>query len=249
MILGYPFSVDFYKLTLREERKMKILGINASPRSSNSQTLKLVRAVLNGARSKGARTELVDICKLNIEFCNACGICYKKGKCVKKDDFQPLYKKMLDADGLVMGSPNYFRSITGQMKTMIDRMADAVHCQLLTGKYTVNVATSGGTGQYEQVTDYLNEIMLNFGSFITGSIGVSVRQGPKAFENAERRAFHLGEDLTEDVSAKRSYTKQRRIMKENRMYFQHLVKMHQDDWTHEYKYWSRIDGRQGAERL
>jgi multimeric flavodoxin WrbA len=156
---------------------------------------------------------------------------------------------MLDADGLVMGSPNYFRSITGQMKTMIDRMADAVHCQLLTGKYTVNVATSGGTGQYEQVTDYLNEIMLNFGSFITGSIGVSVRQGPKAFENAERRAFHLGEDLTEDVSAKRSYTKQRRIMKENRMYFQHLVKMHQDDWTHEYKYWSRIDGRQGAERL
>jgi multimeric flavodoxin WrbA len=105
---------------------------------------------------------------LNIEFCNACGICYKKGKCVKKDDFQPLYKKMLDADGLVMGSPNYFRSITAQMKTMIDRMADAVHCQLLTGKYTVNVATSGGTGQYEQVTDYLNEIMLNFGSFITG---------------------------------------------------------------------------------
>jgi multimeric flavodoxin WrbA len=87
MILGYPFSVDFYKLTLREERKMKILGINASPRSSNSQTLKLVRAVLNGARSKGARTELVDICKLNIEFCNACGICYKKGKRVKKDDF------------------------------------------------------------------------------------------------------------------------------------------------------------------
>jgi multimeric flavodoxin WrbA len=228
---------------------VKILGINASPRSSSSQTLKLVRAVLNGARSKGARTELVDICKLNIEFCNACGICYKKGKCIKKDDFQALYKKMMDADGLVMGSPNYFRSITAQMKTMIDRMADAIHCQLLTGKYTVNVATSGGTGQYKQVTDYLNEIMLNFGSFITGSIGVSVRQGPKAFENAERKAFRLGEDLTEDIGATRNYIKQRRIMKENRMYFQHLVKMHKDDWTHEYKYWNTIDGSQGAKKL
>ncbi len=222
---------------------MMILGINASPRSSRSQTLKLVKAVLNGARSKGASTELVDICKLNIEFCNACGICHKKGKCVKKDDFQAFYEKILDADGLVMGSPNYFRSITAQMKTMIDRMADAIHCQLLTGKYTVNIATSGGTGQYKQVTDYLNEIMLNFGSFITGSLGVSVKQGPKAFENAERRAFQLGVDLTEDIRINRNYKKQGRIMKENRVYFQNLVNMNKSDWTYEYKYWNRIDGR------
>lgn len=228
---------------------MKILGINASPRSSNSQTLKLVRAVLNGARSKGARTELVDICKLNIEFCNACGICHKRGKCMKKDDFQALYKKIMDADGLVMGSPNYFRSITAQMKTVIDRMSDAVHCQLLIGKYTANVATSGGTGQYKQVTEYLNKIMLNFGSFITGSTGVSIRQGSKAFENAEKRAFQLGEDLTEDISLKKNYPKQSNIMKENMTYFQRLVKMHKDDWSHEYKYWNSIDGKQGTERL
>jgi multimeric flavodoxin WrbA len=217
---------------------MKILGINASPRSSNSQTLKLVQSVLNGARDQGAETRLVDICKLKIEFCNACGICYKKGKCPKNDDFQDLYKKILDADGLVVGSPNYFRSITAQMKTMIDRMADAVHCQLLIGKYTVNVATSGGAGQYKQVTDYLYEIMLNFGSFITGSIGVSVRQGSKAFENAERRAFWLGEKLAEDIALKRNYTKQRQIIVRNKIYFQNLVRMHKGEWIHEYRYWN-----------
>ena len=219
---------------------MKILSISASPRSSNSQTLKLVEAVLNGARSKGARTELAVICTLNIEFCNACGVCHSKGRCVKKDDFQNLYRKILAADGLVMGSPNYFRSVTAQMKTMIDRMADAVHCQLLTGKYTVNVATSGGTGQYRQVTGYLNRIMLNFGSFITGSTGVSMRQGPKAFENAERRAFRLGKDLADDIGAKRIYQGQGRIMEENRAYFRDLVTMYKDEWTHEYKYWQRM---------
>jgi multimeric flavodoxin WrbA len=238
-----PISVEFLKLTLQEERKMKILGINASPRSSNSRTIKLVKAVLNGAKSKGARTELVDICKLNIKFCNACGICHKEGKCVKKDDFQFLYEKVLETDGLVMGSPNYFRSVTAQMKTVIDRMADAIHCQLLIGKYTVNVATSGGAGQYKEVTEYLNKIMLNFGSFVTGSTGVSIRQGPKAFENAEKRAFQLGENLTEDISVKKNYPNQRRIMKENRTYFQSLVKMHKDDWSHEFEYWNRIDGR------
>ena len=168
---------------------MKILGISASPRSSNSETLKLVEAVLDGARSKGARTELAVICTLNIEFCNACGVCHNKGKCVKKDDFPALYRKILAADGLVMGSPNYFRSVTAQMKTMIDRMAEAVHCQLLTGKYTVNVATSGGTGQYRQVTDYLNRIMLNFGSFITGSTGVSMRQGSPGLRECREEGF------------------------------------------------------------
>jgi multimeric flavodoxin WrbA len=220
---------------------MKILGINASPRSSKSQTLKLVESVLAGAKSKGARAELVDICKLNIEFCNACGICHKKGKCVKKDDFQALYEKIMDADGLVMSSPNYFRSITAQLKTMIDRMADAIHCQLLTGKYTVNVSTSGGSGQYKQVTQYLNRTMLNFGSFVTGSTGVSMRDGSQAFENAEKIAFQLGEKLTEDIRVQKNYPNQRRIMKENRRYFQDLIEMYKDDWVHEYKYWNTID--------
>ncbi len=222
---------------------MKILGINASPRGSNSQTMKLVEAVLNGARFNGARTELVDICKLKIEFCTACGICHKKGKCVKKDDFQFLYEKVLTTDGLVIGSPNYCRSITAQMKTVIDRMADAIHCQLLIGKYTVNVATSGGTGQYRQVTEYLNRIMLNFGSFVTGSTGVSIRQGSKAFENAEKRAFQLGENLTEDISAKKNYPVQRKIMNQNKTYFKNLVKMHKDDWSYEYDYWNKMDRR------
>jgi len=226
---------------------MKILGINASPRNSNSQTLKLVMAVLNGAESKGAKTELWDICKLNIEFCNACRICHKTGRCLKRDDFQALYGKIMDAGGLVMGSPNYFRSVTAQMKTMIDRMAYAIHCQLLTDKYTVNVATSGGIGHHKQVTDYLNEAMLNFGSFVTGSVGVSVRQGPKAFEEAKRRAFRLGEKLAEDIRYKKNYTGQRKIMKENRIYFQRLVRMHRHDWSHEFHYWNRINRGEGAE--
>jgi len=219
---------------------MKVLGVNASPRRSNSQTLKLVKAVLNGAKAAGAEVELVDLCKLQIEYCNACGVCHKRGKCVKKDAFAVLYRKMLAADGLVMGSPNYFRSVTAQMKTLIDRMADAIHCQLLTGKYTVNVATSGGLDQDRQVTDYLNDVMLGFGSFITGSVGTSVRLGPKALENAEKKAFRLGEKLAGDIQAGKVYRKQQKTKEKNREYFQSLVKMYKDEWTHEYQYWSGI---------
>ena len=82
---------------------MKILGICASPRGAKSTTLKLVEKALEGAKAAGAEVELVDVCKLDIEYCNACGICHKNGKCCKKDDFQALYRKILAADGLVMG--------------------------------------------------------------------------------------------------------------------------------------------------
>jgi multimeric flavodoxin WrbA len=176
-----------------------------------------------------------------MEYCNACGICYETGKCVKKDDLHTLYKKILSADGLVMGSPNYFHSITAQMKTMIDRMADAVHCQLLTGKYTVNIATSGGAGQYKQVIDYLNEIMLNFGSFITGNAGVSSRQGIKALANAGTKAFSLGETLADNIREKKNYVKQSKRFRDNRKYFQDLVKLNKNVWIHEYEYWDRLN--------
>ena len=218
---------------------MKVLGINASPKGSKSQTLKLVKAVLNGAKSKGSEVELVDLCKLKIVYCNACGICYKKGKCSKKDDFQTLYRKILSADGLVLGSPNYFKSVTAQMKTMIDRMADAIHCQLLIGKYSVTVTTAGALDQDRLVTEYLNEIMVNFGSYVTGSVGVSMRLGPKALEKAEKKAFALGETLADDIKVGKVYKKQRKVFKKNRKYFQDLVKMYKDEWTHEYDYWNK----------
>lgn len=220
---------------------MKILGINASPRGSLSQTRKLVKAVLDGAASKGAKVELVDLCKLKMQYCNACTVCYATGKCVKKDDLQAVYKKILAADGLVMGSPNYFHTVNAQMKTLLDRMADTVHCQLLTGKYTVNVATAGGPGHEQQVLDYLNDIMLNFGSFITGSAGASASHGIKAFANAGAKAFRLGETLVDDIGKKKKYAKQAKSMSERRKYFQELVRRNKDLWTHEYKYWDKLN--------
>ena len=218
---------------------MKILGINASPKGSKSQTLRLVTAALNGAESMGCEVELVDLCKLKIEYCNACGVCHKKGKCYRKDDFQALYRKMLAADGLVMGSPNYFLSVTAQMKTLIDRMAYAVHCQLFAGKYTVNVATSGGVGRDRQVTKYLDTLMLTFGSFITGSTGVSVRLGPGAMAAAERKSFRLGKKLAGDIRAKRVYTKQDNIHRQTGEYFRQLVTINKSEWVHEYEFWRR----------
>lgn len=49
--------------------------------------------------------------------------------------FPIFYEKMMSADGIVQGSPVCIFSVTAQLKTIIDRLADAIHCQVFTGKY------------------------------------------------------------------------------------------------------------------
>ncbi len=220
---------------------MKILGICSSPRGSKSTTLKLVQAALDEAEKSGAAIEMIDVCKLDIKYCNACQACFKTGKCVHKDDFQGLYEKILAADGLVIGSPNYFHTVTAQLKTLIDRMADAVHCQLLTGKYCCNLATGGSN--YDQVTGYLDRLMVTFGAFVTGSAGVEMSKGPVALEEGERTARDLGRALVDDIHTKREYVEQRKVQEGNRSHFKELVRMNKDNWEHEYEHWNSINWR------
>ena len=220
---------------------MKVLGICASPRGARSTTLRLVGAALEGAGENGAQVELVDLCQLDIKYCNACQTCFKTGKCVHKDDFQGLYEKILAADGLVWGSPNYFHTVTAQLKAIIDRMADAVHCQLLAGKYCGSLATGGSN--YDEVTSYLDSLMVNFGAFVTGSAGVEMGKGPGALEEGERKARDLGRALAEDIRTKRDYVEQRRVQEGIRSYFKELVRLNKDDWEHEYEHWNSINWR------
>lgn len=222
----------------RDVIELKILGINASPRGSQSQTLRLVQAVLDGARDSGAETELVDICKLDIEYCNACGTCFVRGECIYDDDFADLYRKILDCDGLVLGSPNYFHTVTAQMKTMLDRMADTIHCQLLTGKYGCSVATAGSPASGE-VTDYLNRVLMGFGANVVGQVGASPRP-PGQMEAAEKEAFALGEQLVEAIQTGKVYPDQEAVHQERREYFRALVEMNKDIWTHEYEHWKSM---------
>ena len=118
---------------------MKVLGLIASPRGKESNTLRLVNAVLEGAKEEGAETELLDLYQQRIEFCNACGTCYATGECTLLDDFPDICNRIMDADGIVLGAPNYIDSVPAKMKALFDRMADAIHCQMLTGKFGCSV--------------------------------------------------------------------------------------------------------------
>src|SRR5665647_515534 len=177
---------------------MKIIGINGSPKREKSQTRRLVMGVLEGARQTGANITFVDLCSLDIKYCTACGTCYAKGECIHDDDFPMLLQKMLDADGIVLGSPNYINSVTAQLKTIFDRMADSIHCQSFAGKYGCSVSTAGGS-MAEEVADYMNETMMHLGATTVGKVAVLVGPDPNAIVPAEMQAKELGRKLADAI--------------------------------------------------
>jgi multimeric flavodoxin WrbA len=218
---------------------MKIIGINASPKMEKSQTRRLVMGVLEGARQAGADVTFVDICNLEIKYCTACGTCYAKGECIHDDDFPVILEKMLDADGIVWGSPNYINSVTAQLKTLLDRMADSIHCQSFTGKYGCAVCTAGGS-MAEEVADYMNSIMLNLGATTVGKVAVHIGADPNAIVPAEKRAKDLGRNLADAIRTKWKDPAQQKIQAERREYFKRLVTFNKDLWKHEYDYWKDL---------
>lgn len=99
---------------------MKILGILGSPRIGGNSDVLLGQA-LAGAKEAGAAVERIVLDHKRIAGCKDCKKCNENGVCAVKDDMQEIQAKILDADAIIHSCPVYFWSMTGQMKTYLDR--------------------------------------------------------------------------------------------------------------------------------
>jgi arsenate reductase len=100
---------------------MLVLGLQGSPRKK-SNTHFLLSTFLENAERLGARTHMVDVCRMDIQPCKELVVCEKKGTCPIKDDMTPvLYPLMREAEVIVAASPVFFYNVTAQLKALIDR--------------------------------------------------------------------------------------------------------------------------------
>jgi len=99
---------------------MKILAIVGSPRRGGNSEL-LSRVALEEIRKQGLDTELVSLAGKTIKPCDACESCLRTGKCHVKDDFETIFRKMSEADGIILATPVFFGAATPQMASLISR--------------------------------------------------------------------------------------------------------------------------------
>ena len=97
-----------------------VLIISSSPRKGgNSETL--AASFAKGAEEAGHKVETVYLREKKYGFCKGCLACLKAGHCVIDDDAVEVAARMHDADVLVFATPVYYYSVSGQLKTMLDR--------------------------------------------------------------------------------------------------------------------------------
>ncbi len=100
---------------------LKVLGISGSLRE-NGNTEYLVSHALSLFNPNHFQTELLSLQHLTIKPCRGCYGCVTAKRCTQKDDdFEPVYRKMVECDGLILGSPVYFSSVHPQLMALLDR--------------------------------------------------------------------------------------------------------------------------------
>ena len=105
---------------------MNVMAFNGSPRKKWN-TATLLEKALQGAASRGASTELFHLYDLNFKGCISCFACKTKGgksygRCAVKDDLTPIFRKIEKAGAVILGSPIYFGSVSGEMRSFMERL-------------------------------------------------------------------------------------------------------------------------------
>ncbi|MBF0458341.1 MAG: flavodoxin family protein [Nitrospirae bacterium] len=105
---------------------MKVMAINGSPRKTWN-TATLLQKALEGAASCGAETELIHLYDMNFKGCVSCFACKtiggkSYGKCAVADDLTAVFSKIEQTDAIILGSPIYFGSVSGEMKSFMERL-------------------------------------------------------------------------------------------------------------------------------
>lgn len=216
---------------------MKIIGISASPRKSQSRTAQLVDALLEQVRSTGAEIEHIDLGRQKINYCLGCGQCHKLGHCVQKE-VKELTDKLLAADGFVLASPVYIYQVTAQLKTFIDHLGHFIHCQRFSGKYGAVIATSGGSGEVETI-DFMEWLLKRTGAMCVGKKGFTIpHEGLLAEDDP---IFHeirnLGDELVSSIKEKKIFAGQLKEQEDIRGYFRDVIMWRKEQWSWEYRYW------------
>lgn len=99
----------------------KVLIISTSLRSGSNSEI-LAKECEKGAKDAGHEVELVSLKEKNIKFCIGCFTCLSKGVCVLKDDVEEIMEKVKEAEVIVYATPIYYYEMSGQMKTLLDRL-------------------------------------------------------------------------------------------------------------------------------
>ena len=176
-----------------------VLVISTSLRKRSNSDI-LAQRLIDGARDAGHQVEQISLKGKEVKFCIGCLSCQKTQKCVLKDDAVWIAEKVKEADTLVFTTPIYYYEMSGQMKTLLDRLNPLYPSDYRFRKvYMLSVATEDETFVPEKAVSGLQGWVDCFekaelaGSLFCG--GVTDPGDASEKQKALEAAYQFGKDL------------------------------------------------------
>ena len=140
---------------------MKVVAFSGSARKDGNTAI-LIRQVLAELEKEGIETELIELAGQQIHGCTACGTCrkIKNRECkIVNDNVNGYIAKMVEADGIILGSPTYFSMMSPELKAFIDRagfvaMGNDSMFKRKVGAAVVAVRRAGGIPTFDAINHF-----------------------------------------------------------------------------------------------
>ena len=179
-----------------------IVVLNGSPRRKGN-TSTLVQAFREGAESAGHQVTEFFLGELEIRGCKGCfgGHSGEEAPCVQRDDMGKIYPAVKDCDVLVLASPLYYWTVSGQLKTAMDRLfaLEEADGNLLrgNGRACALLMAAEGNG-FDDVVLYYDHLMEhlqweNLGKVLCGGV---MDVGDIAGRSEIKDAYALGKSIS-----------------------------------------------------
>ena len=186
------------------KKSKRVLILAASPRKNGNSTILALKAA-EGVNANGGEADVATIGNIKITPCDACDICKDKPEegCVIKDDMQPFYQQIKDAQGILFATPVYWFNVSAQMKLFIDRtyaINDGGN-YAFTGKNVGVILTyededvfvSGGVNALRSFQDICAYVKANLVGMVYGSAGKA--GDVQTNEKLLQKAYDLGRKI------------------------------------------------------
>ena len=163
---------------------MKVVAFNGSARKDGNTAI-MLRHVLKALEEEGIETELIQLAGQKIQGCTVCRTCFetKNQQCsITTDKVNEYIQKMIQADGIILGSPTYFAMMSPEMKALIDRAGFVCRATPDALKFKVGAAVAVNRRAGAMTTvDAINQFFLINQMIVSGcsywNIGVGNKKG------------------------------------------------------------------------
>jgi multimeric flavodoxin WrbA len=163
---------------------MKVIAFNGSARKDGNTSI-LINLVLDELQKEGIETELFQFAGKKIRGCVACMKCFenKDQRCANnKDVLNECFEKMLEADGIILGSPTYFSNVSTEIKALIDRaglvaIANGHMFKRKVGAAVVAVRRAGSVSVFDAINYFFFINQLIVPGSIYWNMGIGYEKG------------------------------------------------------------------------